>query len=140
MLVTIGGDQSLEGDDLSEYLLQAVVQNGNQPELFSWGDFRLIPLYDREDGEKNMLGLLGVKYPVSRNLDDDQNEALAILADRAALALSDHHQQQQVFSSLEALTPQIEMIQRLRAASRYDSTEMLLAPDWHSIRKIFLRG
>ncbi len=76
-----------------------------------------------------MLGLLGVKYPVSRNLEDDQNEALAILADRAALALSDHHRQQQVFSSLEALTPQIEMIQRLRAASRYDSTEMLLAPD-----------
>ena len=129
MLVTIGGDQSLEGENLSEYLLQAVVQNGNQPELFSWGDYRLIPLYDQEDGAKNMLGLLGVKYPVSRNLDDDQNEALAILADRAALALSDHHRQQQVFNSLEALSPQIEMIQRLRAASRYDSTEMLLAPD-----------
>lgn len=129
MLVTIGGDQSLEGEDLSEHLLQAVTQNGSQLEYFSWGDFRLLPLYDRENGGRNLLGLLGIKHPANRILEEDQNEALVILADRAALALSDHHKQQQVFSSLEALTPQIEMIQRLRAASRYDSSEMLLEPD-----------
>lgn len=129
MLVTIGGDQSLEGDKLSEYLLQATAENGSQLEYFSWGDFRLLPLYDRENGGMHMLGLLGIEYPAGKILEEEQNEALAILADRAALALSDHHKQQQVFSSLEALTPQIEMIQRLRAATRYDSSGMLLEPD-----------
>ena len=129
MLVTIGGDQSLEGGDLSENLLQAVVQNDNEPGLFSWGDYMLVPLYDQENGANHLLGLLGVRYLPSRVLEEEQHEALAILAERAALALSDHHRQQQVFSSLEALTPQIDMIQRLRAASRYASMEMLSTPD-----------
>lgn len=129
MLVTIGGDQSLEGENLSEYLLQAVAQNDSRLNMFTWGDYRLIPLYDQEDGDRNLLGLLGVKYPLGRMLEEEQYEALAILAEKAALALRDHHRQQQVFSSLEALTPQIEMIQRMRAASRYDNREMLLAPD-----------
>src|SRR5690606_31270692 len=33
------------------------------------------------------------------------------------------------FLSLEALTPQVDLIQRLRAASRYDGTEVLTTPD-----------
>jgi hypothetical protein len=129
MLVTIGGDQSLEGEDLSENLLQAVTLNGSGVGMFTWGDFRLVPLYEQEEEGRNLLGLLGVKYPNNKFLEEEGYEALAILADRAALALIDHHRQQQVFSSLEALSPQIEMIQRLRAASRYDSTEVLAQSD-----------
>jgi hypothetical protein len=37
--------------------------------------------------------------------------------------------QQQVFASLEALTPQVEMIQRLRAAARYDGTVVLTSEE-----------
>jgi len=55
-------------------------------------------------------------------------EALAILSERAALALTDRRRQEQVFTSLEALTPEMEMIQRLRAAARYDGTEVLTTP------------
>ena len=45
---------------------------------------------------------------------------------RATLALRDRRRQQQVFSSLEALTPQMDLIQKLRASSRYDGTEVSL--------------
>ena len=58
-------------------------------------------------------------------------DALQILALRAALAIAERYRQEQAFSSLEELTPQIEMIQRLRAASRYDGTELLTSPDLH---------
>jgi hypothetical protein len=51
------------------------------------------------------------------------------LAQRAALALAERQVQQQVFTSMEALTPQVERIQRMRAAARYDAAEMLTEPD-----------
>ena len=52
-----------------------------------------------------------------------------VLASRAAMALEDRYMQQKVFSSLESLTPQVDFIQRLRAASRYESSEVLTSPD-----------
>ncbi|HEX9091616.1 MAG TPA: hypothetical protein VF831_09005, partial [Anaerolineales bacterium] len=56
-------------------------------------------------------------------------EAITLLAERAATALEDHVQQQEIFSSIETLSPQIEMIQRLRAASRYGDTNVLTAAE-----------
>jgi hypothetical protein len=52
-----------------------------------------------------------------------------ILASRAAMALEDRYMQQKVFTSLESLTPQVDFIQRLRAASRYDGSEVLTYSD-----------
>jgi len=56
-------------------------------------------------------------------------EAINILSRRAELALLDVRKQQQVFTSVEELTPQVDMIQRLRAAARYDGTEILTASE-----------
>jgi hypothetical protein len=128
MLVTIGGDKSLEKENLSENLLEVVSDDGLEEGLFSWGDYWLIPLFDLADDQEEMLGLLGVLRQPEQALDVEQTEALSILTERAALALRDHRKQQQVFTSLEALTPQVEMIQRLRAAARYDGTEILSTP------------
>ncbi|NLG71320.1 MAG: hypothetical protein GX495_04625 [Chloroflexi bacterium] len=124
-LVTIGGDQSLEKEDLSEKLLQVVVENGLDEEVFSWGEYWLIPLYDQEEEFPELLGLLGVVHNPEQKLDPEQADALQILTERAEIALRDWRRQQQVFSSIEALTPQVNMIQRLRAASRYSGTEVL---------------
>jgi len=44
------------------------------------------------------------------------------------MALHDRQMQQQVFTSVEALTPQVDLIQRLRAAARYDGVEVLTSP------------
>ena len=59
-------------------------------------------------------------------MDRDQRDALWLLADRAALALEDRLLQQRVFHSLENLQPQIDLLQRMRAAGRYDSKATLL--------------
>ena len=50
-----------------------------------------------------------------------------MLADRAALALEDRQSQQSMFRSLADLQPQVDMIQRLRAAGRYDTSVNMLA-------------
>jgi hypothetical protein len=123
MLVSIGSENQLKIEDLSADLLETVTQNGID-DLFSWGDYWLSPLLARENGH-DLLGLLGVIHLPGQSLDEDQSEALAILTERAELALMDRRRQQQVFSTLEALTPQVEMIQRLRAAARYDGSVVL---------------
>ena len=66
---------------------------------------------------------------MTRELPEEQREALAAISQRAALALEDRYQQELVLSSLESLTPQVEKIQHLRAAARYDGTQVLSLPD-----------
>jgi truncated hemoglobin YjbI len=74
-----------------------------------------------------LLGLLGVaRRNEDQHMENDQREALWLLADRAALALEDRQLQQRVFHSLADLQPQVEMIQRMRAAVRYDTRASLL--------------
>jgi hypothetical protein len=93
----------------------------------------VLPLHQRKRSDLDrdeippLLGLLGVARRDQQTMEHDQREALWLLADRAALALEDRQLQQRVFRSLEDIQPQVEMIQRLRAASRYDSSANLLS-------------
>jgi hypothetical protein len=99
-------------------------------ELFTWGDYWLVSLEDAEQNNNgSLLGLLGAIRQPEQRLDTEQIEALKILTLRATLALRDRRRQQQVFSTLEELTPQVAMIQRLRAASRYEGSDLLTTPD-----------
>ncbi|MDD5467942.1 MAG: histidine kinase N-terminal 7TM domain-containing protein [Anaerolineales bacterium] len=127
LLVTLGNLPDFEKEGLSAKLLSEVSDNGEEEPLFRWGDYWLAPLYAPREDTKELLGLLGVLHPKGHALDSEQREALALLAQRAAIALEDRLTQQQVFSSLEALTPKIEFIQRLRAASRYNGGASLTA-------------
>jgi len=128
-LITIGGDVPLEEEGLPSRLLQAVTQNGVEGELFAWGDFWLVPLFHGDEQPGGLLGLLGALRIPNQPLDEEQREALNLLAQRARLAMRDRYRQQQAFSSLEELTPQMDMIQRLRAASRYDGAQILSEPE-----------
>jgi hypothetical protein len=146
-MVTIGGENLLEEEDINGMLLNAVAQNGKHREIFTWGDYWLVPMFDQEMETHEMIGLLGVRRqsttegkPSSRieegdhlpeNIPDgEQREALTILAERAALAIDDRFRQQQAFSSLVELAPRMDMFQRLRAATRYDGTEILTTSDF----------
>ena len=129
-LIMIGGDHSLEESELPVSMIQAAAQNGREQVLFAWGDHWLVPLTDRAGSTNELIGLMGVARKPDQPLDEEQLDALHILARRAALAIHDRYRQEQVFSSLEELTPQMEWIQRLRAASRYDGTEILTTPDF----------
>lgn len=151
LLVMIGGENPESIEDISLDILQAVRQNGKPTDdprraVFSWGDYWLIPLYAREPDAPvlpgvmagaaqpaaqgpTLIGLLGALRPAPQagQVLDEQDETLEILTERAAQALSDRVRQQQAFDSLQELTPQMEMIQRLRAAARYEGAEVLAA-------------
>lgn len=129
--VVAGNRALLDQEDLDE-ALQMVTHNGeNGRHEFTWGGFWILPLHQRRgngdrDEVRPLLGLMGVARKIDRPMDKDQRDAVWLLADRAALALEDRQLQQRVFRSLEDLQPQIEMLQRMRAAGRYDSRASIL--------------
>jgi hypothetical protein len=132
ILVTIGENKSLEKEDLSADLLEGVSHNSVAEGLFVWGDYWLVPLFDQRSEDSILLGLLGVLRTPGQDFDVEQGEALTILAERAAMALEDRRTQQEVFTSLEALTPEVELIQSLRAATSYRGEE--------SVSEVLTRG
>jgi hypothetical protein len=127
LLVSIG--EAPQANELSDGLNHVVTQNGNGSGLFTWDNHWLIPLHSPSTHEEILLGILGIGRNEDRILSDDQKEAVIFLAKRAATALEDHVRQQEIFNSIEVLSPQIDLIQRLRAASRYGGTEILTADD-----------
>jgi len=129
ILVTIGGANPFINDRVSVDLIQSARQNGSGKELFSWGDHWLVPLYYQDQTNDQLVGLLGFARKSEHVPDEDQLVAINLLAQRAALAIGDRFKQEQVFTSLQAMAPQMEMIQRLRAAARYDSSEILSNPE-----------
>jgi hypothetical protein len=129
-IVVAGNRSMLDQDGLTEILNRV---NGDTRREFQWGSFWVLPLHQRKNSEMDrdevlpLLGLLGVARREDNQLmENDQREALWLLADRAALALEDRQLQQRVFRSLADLQPQVEMIQRMRAAVRYDTRASLL--------------
>ncbi|MBT6359031.1 MAG: hypothetical protein HOJ58_13100 [Chloroflexi bacterium] len=122
-VVQVGDKQLLEKIGLDQTLLERVSesQNGNQS-VFAWGDFWLFPLFSPQKG--SLLGLLGVLQSGKLPLEENQRIAMNLLGERAALALDDRNMQQQIFNALQELEPKVDMIQRLRAATRYDQREM----------------
>jgi hypothetical protein len=128
MVVPVGNIASFQ-ENLSNDFMQKAIQNGNGKGLFSWGAYWILPLNDMNEDDPQLLGILGVLRTEGQEIDQEQRDALERLSRRAALALEDRAKQQQVFVSLEALNPQVDMIQRLRAASRYNGTSVLSAPE-----------
>ena len=124
-IVTIGNLDLIEKEDLSTHLLEHVSQNGMTDSLFTWGDYWLVPLFQQEGETVVLLGLMGVTRSSGITIEAEQSELLSILSQRASLALADRRIQHQVFTSLEALRPEVELIQSLRAAARYGSSGSL---------------
>ena len=131
--VVAGNRGLLDQEDLDE-ALQIVHhngENGNGRHEFTWGGFWILPLHQRRgngdrDEVRPLLGLLGVARKLDHPMDKDQREAVWMLADRAALALEDRKLQQRVFRYLQDLQPQIDMLQQMRAAGRYNSRASIL--------------
>lgn len=122
-LLEVGEKKSLGKKDASPNLEKLAQQTNGESHVFSWESFWLLPLYSPQ--EKILIGLLGVRRSRKPELSDEQNEALLNLGERAALAIDDRRQQAQALASLQLLGPRVELIQRLRAASRFDQSEVL---------------
>jgi hypothetical protein len=131
-LSVVAGNRSMLEDVNLDEALNVIHLNGEgYRHEYTWGNFWILPLRkQKEIGDKDeippLLGLLGVARKADHRMDGDQRDALWLLADRAALALEDRLLQQRVFLSLENLQPQMELLQRIRAAGRYDTHASLL--------------
>ncbi len=133
-IVSVGLEPALfENQNPDEMVRLAAQQNGGG-ELLTWGDFAVIPLHPAgplrySSGSSVLLGVLGFHRSAAQKLDEEQSLALRSLSRRAALVLEDRRMQEQIFASVRGISPQMEQIQRLRAASRYNRAAMLNEPE-----------
>ncbi len=132
MVAMAGSKNMLEQDDFPEVLRASEIEEEQLRREFVWGNFWILPLRMRKkemdrDETPPLLGVLGVTYQPDQEIEDDQREALWLLADRAALALEDRQLQHRIFQSLQDLQPQAEALRRWRTSGRYDSKTSILA-------------
>jgi hypothetical protein len=129
LVVATGNLPLLKESNLSE-ALEVVNHEGNgDGDVYNWGDHWLFPLFqppETMEGSPILLGLVGVVHLPDQVILSEQRQALALLLNRALVALQDRRLQRSVFRSLEDLRPQVDMFQRLRAVGRYDSKAHLL--------------
>jgi hypothetical protein len=119
----------LKETKLSE-ALQVVTHEGDGNGVeYIWGDYWLFPLHklpETVESQPALLGLMGAVRRPDQAILTEQRQALKLLIQRASMALQDRRLQKSVFRSLEDLRPQVDMFQRLRAVSRYNSKTSLL--------------
>lgn len=94
--------------------------------VFAWDEYWLLPL--RQPESRDVIGLLGMRSVNDRPPFQPEDAAdLRLLADRATVALTDRVLQREVFQVVDRLVPQVEAVQRMRAAARYGDLEALTA-------------
>jgi hypothetical protein len=112
------GNQKRIGSDEKSQIFEFLKEKDlNQPILDINGQ-SFIPLIEKtDDFPFSLLGVIvidqAIPYP-----DAERITALKKLSARAVLALRDRAEQEQLFTSLEMLTPQVSVIQDLLASSR----------------------
>lgn len=128
--VSVGPESPLqETKELSPILMSDRKREiPNLGSIFIWEDYWLVPLRGN-NSENGLRGILGVR---ARSDEPDYSSAEAIsvnsLATQAAMALSDRQLQREVFGVVDRLVPEIEEIQRLRAAARLIGSEAFTEP------------
>jgi hypothetical protein len=86
------------------------------------------PLWAR--GDEGLIGALAiVARSDAPDLVEDESGALQKLIHQAAIALEDRRLQQEVFTAVERIMPEIDVIQRQRGAIRYADSPAQLAGD-----------
>lgn len=122
-LETQCGSQEAVAVALSAVHVEALVKaagNGNAVDsiFIELGDFWFVPL--RTKARDRILGLLALEVPSPRSdLTDHEREVMTTLVAQAELALEDRSLQQDVFTVLRGIIPEIEQVQRLRGTVRY---------------------
>lgn len=125
-LVVKVGRTFFDSENPKQDLSRFFADNNDYYEMFQWGEDILIPLNDQnEDGEINLLGILGVSQGAVESLDEEDIDSINAYSERIALALNDRRLQQQVFRSLGELSNKAEYIQQQRAAGRFDQAKAL---------------
>jgi hypothetical protein len=86
--------------------------------VFTWDVYWLIPL--RLVDPPEIVGLFGLYARAEEpNFSPEEEARIKVLVERATVALADRILQLEVFSAVDRLVPEVEDIQRLRAAALY---------------------
>jgi hypothetical protein len=124
--VAVGLEDPLrEGRELPSLVVPEEAEEiGGLGTVFAWDEYWLLPL--RQTESKDVIGLLGM-HSSDEGLPFRDEDALdlRLLADRATVALTDRVLQREVFQVVDRLVPQVEAVQRMRAAARYGDLEAL---------------
>ena len=123
LLTKIGKMRSIGGKikSLSEYLSRG----GKVTYMQKREGLYLIPLTRKDNNQETLLGLIGLNGAHISYLNKDQIKVVKRLTTRATLALDDRRRQDELFLSLDILTPQVSVIQNLMAAGRFDRPGVL---------------
>lgn len=125
-VVTTGEKKSIEALKVDKEFISQVQQTLEDGEsLFEWDGFYLLPLeYEFEENQKRLLGLGGFVKNDFWEVDDENREAILLLAERATLAIKDHILQKQVIASLSGLQTEVDYLQNLRAAADFNKKRL----------------
>lgn len=130
-LLLFSGQETLPEGSIDQ-MLQALEGANGARRGFIWDGFLLIPLYpvrlQRSPQNNTLLGILGIAWSEASSPQDEQWTALSLLAERVSLALEDRLIQQRLWRVLLQLRPQMDLVQRLRAAARYEDAQSVLSP------------
>ncbi len=125
-----GWEMVVSTDDLRQYQLDRMTDQDvildpsvEAMEIFQWGQFWLLPLIGEAPDE--ILGMVGILKNENASFELSMTNAIGVLTERASQALEDRRLQRQIMISLEVLGPRVDLIQRLRAATRFDQSEVL---------------
>ena len=123
-IITIGRTRIREKKFKKE-LFEFLSNQSDLQKQVDWKNILLISLFKTEpDGDKRTIGVIGVNG-LKKTIEEEQQKALNRLASRAAMALNDRRQQEELLSSMEMFAPQVSVIQTLLAAGRYDRRDAL---------------
>ena len=124
-VIITSGKTNFDDERTSDDLKKSVADNGKDLNIFQWGEDYVIPINDESSEQAELLGLLGVVDGINLNLDEEQQTALEALSLKAAYALNNRKIQSKLFKSLQTITPDVDQIQKMRAAGSYDSSSLL---------------
>ena len=130
LVVSQGDTGFLEENHLEENILPVMANYGTRTDVFRWGNYLLMPLFEQENEERILLGILGIEQDPSIEFDADEKQVLVLLSNRIVLALINRNLQTEVFKKAKELNPQFEQFQKMRAESRFPSVDELTETDF----------
>ena len=128
-LETRVGAQEAIDKALANIDVQALIEEKNGTDRYHFiiqNNFWFVILQNQ--ARDRYLGLLGVE---ARSADYDltptEEKSVTLLIQQVELALEDRRLQQEVFSALKSIIPEIDRVQRLRSAVRYTGSPSLVS-------------
>jgi hypothetical protein len=92
--------------------------------VFAWDVYWLIPIQLTDTPE--VVGLLGLRARGAQpDFNPEEEARLKVLVDGAKVALADRLLQREIFGVVDRLVPQVDAIQRMRAAAVYGGAKAL---------------